>query len=105
MDSQRVAANVAVSDFALFDDAGKATKLKRVVEAEEFDRGWVGTVGEFAYYLNPGGTRPWNGTLPIGKIRLRIRVALVERPVHPVRFKLTLGPYVIEGPVNGSWPT
>jgi hypothetical protein len=98
--------NVAVSDFVLFDQAGKATKFKRVVEVEEFDRPRVATEGVDAYYLNPGGTRPWNGTLPAGKIRLRIRVALTEDPIAPVRFRLTLGKYVIEGSVNGGeWPT
>jgi hypothetical protein len=97
---------VTVSDFALFDQAGKATKFKRVVEVEEFDRPRVPTEGIDAYYLNPGGTRPWNGTLPAGKIRLRITVALLGEPGMAVRFRLKMGQYSIEGPVNGGeWPT
>ena len=98
--------NVAVSDFVLLDQAGKATKIKRVVEVEEFNRPRLPTEGIDAYYLNPGGTRPWNGTLPVGRIRLRIKVALLEVPDMPVRFRLKIGQYTIEGPVNGGeWPT
>jgi hypothetical protein len=99
--------NVAVSNFVLFDEAGRTTKLKRVVKVEEFDESRIATEGEFAYYLNTKsvGTRRWNGTLPAGKIRLRIRVALIKAPIAPVRFRLTIGRYVIEGPVDGAWPT
>jgi hypothetical protein len=99
-------ANVTVSDFVLFDQAGKATKFKRVVEVGEFVRTRVATEGEAAYYLNPGGTNPWTGILPAGKIRLCIKVALFKEPIAPVRFRLKIGPYIIEGPVNGgAWPT
>jgi hypothetical protein len=105
IDSPTEIANVTVSDFGLIDRAGKMTKFKRVVVVEEFDRARSGTEGEAAYYLNPGGARAWNGTLPAGRIRLRVRVALPERPIAPVRFQLTLGRQMIEGPVNAEWPT
>ena len=87
--------------------AGRATKLKRVVEIDVFEEHRVATEGLFAYYLNTTSnpTRPWDGTLPAGRIRLRVRVALVAVPVDPVRFKLTIGRYVIEGLVDGSWAT
>jgi hypothetical protein len=70
----------------------------------------VATEGLWAYYLFPisasaNSNRQWDGTLPAGRVRLRVRVALVEAPIAPVRFKLTLGQYVIEGPVDGGWPT
>jgi hypothetical protein len=100
--------NVSVTDFVLLDRDDKATKLKRVVKVEVFDEPPATTEGTFAYYLNSvrnSGTRPWNGTLPAGRIQLRVRVALVEAPNDPVRFRLTVGRYTIEGPVNGSWPT
>ena len=64
--------------------------------------------GSFAYYLNPGGTQPLSGTLRAGRMRLRVRVALVEEPrapVFPMTFRLTIGSHVIEGPVDGVWPT
>jgi hypothetical protein len=105
IDSPIEIANVTVSDFALFDQAGKVTKFERVVGVEEFDRARIATEGEAAYYLNPGGTRAWNGCLPAGEVRLRVRVALLERPIAPVRFRLTLGERVIEGPVNAEWPS
>ena len=110
INSRRKTKNVAVSDFVMFNQAGKATKLRRVVEVEVFDRPRVATEGLFAYYLNPisasaNSTQPWNGTLPAGRIRIRVRVELGEAPIAPVRFKLTLGHYVIEGPVDGGWPT
>ena len=108
IDSPRETTNVAVSDFALFDRAGKATKLERVVKVQVFDPTRTASDGTFAYYVNEtsgGGTHPWDGTLPAGRIRLRIRVALAEEPFAPVRYRLTVGPYTIEGPVDGSWPT
>ncbi len=105
INSTKETANLAVSDFVLLDQTGKATKFKRVVEVEVFDRPRVATEGSYAYYLNPGGTRSWKGILPAGKIRLRIKVALTSIPAHPVRFRLTIGPYVIEGPVDCEWPT
>jgi len=97
--------NVAVTGFVLLDKEGKETKLKRVVEIEKFDRPRVATEGEEAYYLNSGGTRPWNGILPAGTIRLRIRIALSKEPIAPVRFKLIIGRHVVEGPVNSAWAT
>jgi hypothetical protein len=108
INSPRKTTHVAVSDFVLFDQAGKATKLRRVVKVEVFEEARVASEGLFAYYLNTASasaTHPWDGTLPAGRIRLRVRVALVEFPVAPVRFKLKIGRYVIEGPVDGSWPT
>jgi hypothetical protein len=101
-------ADVTVSDFALFDQAGTAIKAKRVISVEEFDEPNNPNVGTMAYYLNTaknGHTRLWNGVLPAGRIRLRIRVAFAEPPKVPVRFRLSVGRHVIEGPVDGSWPT
>jgi hypothetical protein len=107
INSPRKTTHAAVSDFVLFDQAGRATKIKRVVSVEVFDETRVASEGLFAYYLNTtsNATHPWDGTLPAGRIRLRVRVALVGVPVAPIRFKLMIGRYVIEGPVDGSWPT
>ena len=58
IDSPREIANAAVSEFALFDAAGKETKFNRVVAVEEFHRAHVATEGSFAHYLNSGGTLP-----------------------------------------------
>jgi hypothetical protein len=106
--SSAATANVTVSDFALFDETGKATKAKRVIKVEEFDEPHDTNEGIMAYYLNTktnGRTRLWNGVLPAGKIRLRIRVAFAEAPQAPVRFRLTIGRQVVEGPVDGAWAT
>jgi hypothetical protein len=108
INSLRETPNVAISHFAFFDQAGKATKFKRVVKVEEFDEPRTVNEGKFAYYLNTAsgsGTHSWNGTLPAGRIRLRIRVALADAPIAPVRFRLKIGRRVIEGLVDGSWPT
>jgi hypothetical protein len=100
-------ANVADSDFALLEKTGKENKFKHVVSIEVFNRPHVATEGAYAYYLNPGGTRPWKGTVPVGKIRLRIKVALTEPDMQsfPVGFRLKIGQYLIEGPVDCEWPT
>jgi hypothetical protein len=97
--------NAAVSEFSLFNKDGQETKLKRVVEVEELLRTLVAGERTQAYYLNAGGTRPWDGRLPARTVQLRVRVALMETPVSPVRFRLVIGTSVIEGKVDGRWPT
>jgi hypothetical protein len=103
--------NVPVSDFVLLERHGTTTAMKRVVQVDvfypkPFTPARAGQEGIFAYYLNPGhGTRAWDRTLPAGTIRLRIRLALKSAPLEPERFRLRLGPYVIEGSIAGSWPT
>jgi hypothetical protein len=98
-------ASNAVTQFILFDKDGAETKMKRVVETEIFERPRVASEGEFAWYLNPGGTRPWDGRLPAGTVRIRLRVALERAPAAPVRFRLKIGSQSLEGIVDGSWPT
>jgi hypothetical protein len=106
--SSRQTKNVAITDFVLLDRAGQATKLKRVVKVEEFNGPQGTTEGIWEHYLDAkegDGTHLWNGTLPTGRIRLRVRVALIEAPIAPVSFRLKVGRYVIEGPVDASWGT
>jgi hypothetical protein len=61
-------------------------------------------------YLNPEGA-PFTGTVPTGRTRLRVRFSLDRDPATlPARCRLELGgfgatPLVIEGNVDGSWPT
>jgi hypothetical protein len=108
LDSPEKSANVAVSDFELIDQNGHAVKYERLISVEEFDRVRVATEGECAYWTNPGGTRPWNGTLPQGKIRLRVRVALGDKPQQwdrGVAFKLTIGGHLVEGRVACVLPS
>jgi hypothetical protein len=97
-------ANVAVTEFSLFNTDGKETKLKRVIEVEELASSLVAGERTFAYYLN-AGARPWNGKLPSKAVQLRVRVALLDAPMSPVRFRLVIGTNVIEGKVDGSWAT
>lgn len=100
--------NAGVTSFALFNAAGKATTMKRVVKVETFDEPRIGDEGSVAYYLNTADdsrSRPWNGTLPAGTTRLRVRVALAGIPDAPVRYAVTIGPYEIGGPCDIAWPT
>lgn len=102
-----------VTNFMLTDRAGKIGRMKHVVAVSVFDdppypaNGIKGT-GSLAYYDDLGRSHPWNGTLPQGMIRLRIRVALLDDPFDtlddPQKCDITVGPYTIEGPVTGSWP-
>ena len=114
IDSRIEVPNVTVSDFELIDQAGHVNKFKRIVEVQQFDRPRMAGEGECAYWLGSDGTRAWDGTLPSGKIRLRVRVSLAEEPPREafgsrgdsrVAFRLTLGQHVVEGPVECIWPT
>jgi hypothetical protein len=98
----------SVSDFALVGEKGIVASLKRVINVEDFDEPRGASEDIVPYYMHTspiGGTRPWNGTLPAGMIRLRVRVALADDPIGPLRCRLTVGPYVIEGPITTTWAT
>ena len=68
------------------------------------------SLGIFAVYLNPPGS-PFTGVIPHGRSQLRVRLSLDRAPsAPPARCHLELGgmgasPQVIEGKVDGSWPT
>jgi hypothetical protein len=106
------APNAVVKDVVLLDAAGTITALRRVQAVEVLSPAEPApsprAPGSWAYYLNPGG-QPFNGTLRVGSTRLRIRVSLKTPPAGPVRFRLTFGgleaPLVVEGGVDGIWPT
>ncbi|MBV9148944.1 MAG: hypothetical protein JO024_03700 [Candidatus Eremiobacteraeota bacterium] len=99
-------------DVTLFDGTGKSTKTKRLASVEVFDEPYVAGEGDGAYYLNTdprGRTHAWNRTIPTGMIHLRVRVALPtqDNTALPVqaRCRVTIGPYSVEGPTDGEWPT
>ncbi len=102
--------NVALREFSVFDSAGKPTPKERIVAVERFVRTGVATGASFAYYLNDDAVdraSPWDGSLPAGDVRLRIRVALPRDPGDdfPGKCRVAIGPYLLEGPVDGIWPT
>jgi hypothetical protein len=97
--------NVGVSEFSILSKDRSEVKMKHVVQVEEFlDIPSNDGRSPDSYIFN-GATRPWNGTLPAGRILLRIRVALEHLPAAPLKFRLLLGNRVIEGEVAGEWPT
>ena len=103
--SPRRIAGVKATEFSLFDEVKRVTTFTRVIAIEVFDPPRRSAEGAFAYYLD-SPARPWDGTLPSGTVRLRVRVAISERPMgFIVLFRLSLGPFVVEGPVNGEWAT
>lgn len=108
IDSPREQRGVAVTDVQLRGADGSIAMARRIVEVEEFVR-VRGEEGECAYWLNPGGTRPWNGTLPAGRTRLRVRASLAEEPpsvaVSQLVIRFAVGSLVAEGPVQCRWPT
>ncbi len=68
------------------------------------------TWGSFAVYLNGTGT-PFTGTLPTGTTRLRIHYSISSSAGLPypdhcrAELSTSAGPLVIEGPLDGVWPT
>jgi hypothetical protein len=103
---------VVVKDVVLVDAHGTTTAMRRVQAVEVLSVADPApssrASGSFGYYLNPGG-HPFDGTLRAGSTRLRIRISLQTWPAAPERFRLTLGgfetPLVIEGSVDGAWPS
>jgi hypothetical protein len=108
VDSPVESANVGVSNFELIDQRGRVVEYDRLISVEEFNRVRAATEGDCAYWTNSGGTRPWNGTLPQGTIRLRVRVALGDKPPQwdrGVAFKLIIGRHFVEGRIACVLPS
>jgi hypothetical protein len=103
--SQKILANVSVTDFVLFNRTDEPTKSKRPVRVEVFDRVRPpGQLQPYSYYLSHGDTRPWEGTLPASTIRLRVAVLQPSSSSEYVRYRLRVGPHVVEGTCTGPWP-
>jgi len=103
---------VSVLGAALLDGAGTpSASLRRVDHVVVLPEAPPDpSFGIFAVYLNPEGA-PFDGSVPPGRTRLRMRFSLDRDPTAlPARCRLELGgfgtaPLVIEGKVDGSWPT
>ena len=101
--------NAPLPYVTLYAEHGKVWQTKRVVSVEVFDEPWVRGEGDVGFYMGTrGNTHAWDRVLLGGMIRLRVRVALNTqqwlRPM-PNRCKVTFGPDMVEGPVDGEWPT
>jgi len=105
--------NAPAPDVTLFNSTEKSAKTKRLISVEVFDEPYVAGEGSGAYYLNTdprGRTHAWNGTIPGGMIHLRVRVALPTQDMAAMlpayaRCRVTIGPYSVDGPTDGEWPT
>jgi hypothetical protein len=110
VNSSRAVPNAPLPKVTLLYGRGKPIGTKRVISVEVFDEPFVPGEGNMAFYLNTnprGHTHRWGGTLPAGMVHLRVRVALPAQAFVPIpkSCRVRIGPYVIEGPVDGSWPT
>jgi hypothetical protein len=110
VNNSRKVPNAPLPYVTLLDQRGKAIGTKRVISVEVFDEPFIPGEGNGAFYLNTdprGHTQTWDGTLPTGMIRLRIRVALATQSFvsMPRSCRVTVGPYSVEAPADGSWAT
>lgn len=110
LNNTRRVPNAPAPNVTLLYPSGKSITTKRVISVEVFDEPYVPGEGDMAFYLNTdsrGHTHNWDGTLTTGMVHLRVRVALSTRSwvPMPTSCKVTIGPYKIEGPVDGSWAT
>jgi hypothetical protein len=111
LDSPSQIDSAAVSRFTLLTAEGVETPFDSLVKVEEFFAELDSTrFGINARYMNPGtslspdGVRPWDGALPKGVFRLRIRVATKDRDIaRSNRCRVVIGPHTVEGLVNGGW--
>lgn len=99
--------HLTVSDLTLIGGDGEETTVDHFDPVEVFNEPQITGEGVGAYYLNavPGGTRRWDGIVPLGKIRLRVRATMVKQIWEPTQCRFKLGPYITEGPISQRWPT
>jgi hypothetical protein len=110
VNNSRPVPNAPLPEVTLLYEKGKSIGTKRVVSVDVFDEPFVAGEGDMAFYLNTdrrGHTHRWDRTLPGGMVHLRVRVALPTQSFLPVpkSCRVRIGPYVIEGPIDGSWAT
>jgi hypothetical protein len=108
VDSPAELDDTSVSDLSLYGakDAVVA-HMRRLLKVENFDEPLSAGESPQKYYLNTdpsGHSRPWDGTLPAGKIRLRVSAAVEDAGVI-LGCRVTLGTSVIEGPVSFTLAT
>ena len=111
VDNSRPVPNAPLPEVTLLYGGAKSIGTKRVVSVEVFDEPFVPGEGDMAFYLNTdprGHTHRWDGTLPAGMVHLRVRAALQTQSLlesMPKSCRVTIGPYMIEGAVDGIWAT
>ena len=108
IDSPTRIANVALTDLELFAQTGETSGLKRIISVDQIDTLRLPNQDNLAYYFQDGLSHPWDGTLPVGKIQLRVYVTLKTEPPASkgwLRARLTVGAHVIESPECAIWPT
>ena len=116
LDDPRGKTPITVKSIELMNESGKVVAtMKRVVEMVTLDASKTPPgrteSGSWAFFLNPQGD-PFDGNLPPGRTRLRVRASLNASPMEyltRVRVTFTFDgskpPLVVEGEVWGSWPT
>lgn len=100
--------DVSVSSLSLYGAKDAViSPMQRLLKVENFDEPFATGESSQKYYLgtDPGGrSRPWDGTLPAGKIRLRVSAAVAD-PTGALGCRITVGKDVIEGPVSFTLAT
>ena len=110
VNTSQKAIHSSLPQVTLLYDKEQSASTKRVISAEVFDEPFVAGETNMAFYLNTdrrGHTHPWDETLPIGMVHLRVRVALAMQSSLPMpkACRVKIGPYMVEGPIDGTWPT
>lgn len=110
VNNSRLLPNAPLPEVTLLYEGGKTIGTKRVVSVDVFDEPFVPGESDFAFYLNTdqrGHTHRWDGTLPLGMVHLRVRVALQTQSLEsmPKSCRVRIGPSMIEGPAEGIWAT
>jgi hypothetical protein len=95
----------AVGDFVLDAENGQVIQATHVVSVERFTTERAPGQQDAAYYLCLSDLSRWDGTLPNSPLRLRIRASIPNERTRFVRFHVTIGPYVITGPMFMEWGT
>jgi len=116
IDSQKEESDAQVSGFEFLDKDGRSIRMT-ILEVEKFNRPASSELASgYAYYLNRGAltppddrSRPWDGRLPAGKIRLRVRGSVNSRSLsstawkEATKFRLTVGTHVVVGDLEVEW--
>jgi hypothetical protein len=99
--------NVSRPLFELVGGKGQTQKMTRLVSVEEFQAPEPPPSNPIGYYLYDPRAGRWNGRLPAGTTRLRIRAEFPGRAFSTGmgRCRIIIGPRTLEGRVDAIWPS
>lgn len=97
---------VGQPSLVLIGNTGEHVSMTRLITVERLFPPQQPSNNDAGYYLYSTNATSWDNMLSPQVIRLRVRVLLPESAyaLGAAQCRISIGPYVLRGPVNSIWP-